>query len=339
MSIQNQMQVRRIKYSQETGWSCLVEYFFNSIKSLEDGSFIAVLKINNLHIRSKVLINGDDYFIIGKSLLDVLPKNSVISISVESIDFPGIALFEDIALLVGNVEVNATDATSTLLERFSNGFFVDHWGNLCQSFGTGDDRKRKHAELFTKLDSVLSPVFGEIAYVIGGNLLGLIREGAFLDHDDDIDVAIFLGSIGSELVNKKFFEIHDFLSTQFPKEAGYDFKMYGPCHIGIYSQSEDSYMDVFAAWIDPELDYYRFSGVGGYWGSNEFCFSLIDYLGVSLRIPKNFELELDITYGCGKWRVPDKNFVWKSPDKAQSMKDRISTLGWDDFRVRYPLIK
>src|SRR5690606_6747986 len=80
----------------------------------------------------------------------------------------------------------ATDGGNELRHRLADKWHIGPWGNLHVSFGKGPSRITTCATVYSAVRGLFRDALNKTLYITGGNLLGLVREGKFLDHDDDI---------------------------------------------------------------------------------------------------------------------------------------------------------
>jgi hypothetical protein len=153
--------------------------------------------------------------------------------------------------------------------------------------------------------AVLEDELGLDVFVTGGTLLGPVRDGHLIGHDDDVDFAWVSRHSHPVEVAREGFELGRAL-----RRAGFDVVRHSPGHLQMhfdYRGISDHYVDVFAGWF-----------ADGWW-HQVFCIrhpaTRHDLLPpVPLRVedreepaPRSPELQLEANYGPG-WRVPDPAF-------------------------------
>ncbi|WP_406871157.1 LicD family protein [Thioclava sp. 'Guangxiensis'] len=146
---------------------------------------------------------------------------------------------------------------------------------------------------------------GLTVFLNSGTLLGVVRDGDFLPHDDDIDVAVLLDARNEEEAAEAFSQLRTLLEEEelIDPEANvsagiHKLKRVGPVQV-----------DLFPAWISEEgrLFVYPYS-----YGDvpREALMDLVPWQGNPRRlIPKDPDTVLSANYGEG-WRVPDPFFVF-----------------------------
>lgn len=181
-------------------------------------------------------------------------------------------------------------------------------------------RLQKHgAATLKRLHSLM--VENDVPYYCDyGTLIGLMRDGGFLKHDDDIDISIEPDAVEPEKLLRIFMD------------AGYGF-VHGFEYEGCLA--EFTLTDVSGVLIDvffpTRLDDDKVHGYQAVWEPDkeypvENANTMIQYdfikakdikaiqvLGVDVNVPGNFDDVLTSEYGS--WRVPDAKF--------DTVKDRI----------------
>ena len=163
--------------------------------------------------------------------------------------------------------------------------------------------------------------WGYPIYLVGGTLLGMVRGGALLPHDDDLDFAYLSDQSDPAEIVRESFELERRLT-----DAGYAVARHSHAHLELAffdeHQQLDHYIDVFT----------------GFFHEGQYCqpFALrsdavtredlvptseIEVNGVLLPAPANPEAWLAYAYGPG-WRVPDPTFVF---DVASGTKHRFES--------------
>ncbi len=159
-------------------------------------------------------------------------------------------------------------------------------------------------DIFAKLDAELEPVvrLGKPIILYAGTLLGHVREGGLIDHDDDVDFAVYLGESTLEGVAEKWIEYqrellaNDCLDTKLLKRNIPVFKVKNNLGIAI---------DLFPAWTENgRFSVYPYS-MNALPESAIFPLKSLD--GGEIMLPKDAPALLAQSYG-DNWRIPDPLF-------------------------------
>lgn len=177
--------------------------------------------------------------------------------------------------------------------------------------GSDDDVAARLLDSAARLAADMQ-AWGYPIYLVGGTLLGIVRSGALLPHDDDLDFAYLSEqSDPAELVRESF-ELERRLT-----DAGYAVARHSHAHIELafFDDHEqlDHYIDVFTGFFHEGLYCQPFALRSAEVGRDDLVpTSDIDVNGVTLPAPANPEAWLAYAYGAG-WRVPDPSFVFDVP--------------------------
>jgi hypothetical protein len=195
---------------------------------------------------------------------------------------------------------------------------VNKWDRAGRVFDDHDDsivvRLLDHAD---QVRTVLEDQLGLDVFVTCGTLLGPVRDGHLIGHDDDVDFAWVSRHEHPVEVAREGFEVGRAL-----RRAGFDVVRHSPGHLQMhfeYRGLADHYVDVFAGWFADG------------WYHQVFCIrhpadreDLLPVvpLVVEDRVepaPHSPEIQLEATYGPG-WRVPDPAFRF---DTASATRRRL----------------
>jgi tetratricopeptide (TPR) repeat protein len=140
-------------------------------------------------------------------------------------------------------------------------------------------------------------------FLVSGTLLGYAREGKLLAHDKDIDVGI----IGWE--NQYELSLAIKQSGLFNLEIGF-LKGQKTYFIPIRHIATGVCIDIFVYHEDQDK---LITGVDFFFGHQQtfafskFSLSKVNFLGVEMYVPDNFENNLEENFG--NWRNPDKGYI------------------------------
>lgn len=224
-------------------------------------------------------------------------------------------------VLLARRQVGFGDSTepAVLVDPEGNPLAVDSGGRLVRTFE--DKQPDQIAPLLDALDRVVGALRsqGLDAFPAYGTLLGTIRDGALIGHDNDVDIAyVSRHSLPVDVISESFAVqralAHDGFETI--RYSGAAFKVVvrtsagvigldvfgGFFHRGHLALMGEIYTPFDEGWIRP-LGTARLEGR-------------------TVPVPARPEKLLEAMYGPG-WRVPDPTFVWSTPDDVVRRLD-----GW-----------
>lgn len=170
---------------------------------------------------------------------------------------------------------------------------------------------------------------------IFGTLLGFIREGDFISHDDDIDLAVAPGHdpkvMAKTLIEKYGFKFGQALSyhgkvTEFSTEhngVSIDFFFFEEVGEQIRLSAYNWYST--ESYTDPHQNNVQYI----YHPKIE-SFKYIDIKGVNVKVPTNSEDFLYYEYGKS-WNIPDPNYVDNDRPGKVILKDYGYSNTYEEF--------
>lgn len=175
-----------------------------------------------------------------------------------------------------------------------------------------------HKELSQAVFDAFEASGYEYAYA-SGSLLGLIRDKKFMEHDDDIDLMIVVDDY-SDLKDLEYrLRPYNFTLDHFYK-VGNDIVEYTFAYkdlnvtvdVFAYKRNGDS---LFSCWLfqntDENYETEYEQSVSNIVFEDIKSFEYLNYWGVKLRIPSNYESILVSNYG-DKWMIKDPNYSVKN---------------------------
>jgi len=143
---------------------------------------------------------------------------------------------------------------------------------------------------------------GVDSFANSGTLLGLIREGSLLPHDDDADLGILVPGDDLEQVVSNIMKLFIALARRGMISAWHVEN--GCKHIALKNEVP---LDLFPAWIlNGQLYTYPHGVIEP---EKVHPLSLFDIQGQSIPIPNNSESFLELCYGQD-WRTPDDTYSY-----------------------------
>lgn len=143
---------------------------------------------------------------------------------------------------------------------------------------------------------------GKQLFIGYGTLLGFVRSGDFIEHDDDVDLCFLADADGWEGAFEEFMQIVGDLRAR-GERIGID------SAIQFHWYLKGIALDVFMGWMEGKrLNMYNVHGVLP--RSRMFPLRQQRLKGAHVWVPKEPEAMLALIYGEG-WRIPDPNFQWQ----------------------------
>lgn len=146
---------------------------------------------------------------------------------------------------------------------------------------------------------------GYLSFINSGTLLGAARQGSFLAHDNDIDIAVIIDANSEARVSWELIKFYHVLRTLLPRPIKTSFK--SPV---LKTCLENGVrIDIFPAWFSNEKLYvwpHAYGELGKY---DVLPLGTLALENLEFPVPRNFSDVLAINYGAS-WKTPDPNFVF-----------------------------
>lgn len=209
---------------------------------------------------------------------------------------------------------------------------LDKWGDLVQPFDSVDESAiRATVDRAAEILQVLREDCGVPAFVTYGTLLGAVRDGRLIGHDNDIDVAYLSDHDHPADVARESFRIQHTLARR-----GWKAQRISGGFLQVTFEDQGSiHFDVFACFHVDGRFYQVFAVEADLPRSAIVPLDEVSLHGRRLPAPADPEALLAATYGP-TWRVPDPSFDF-SPDEETKRKigGRGGWLGGYHARRRY----
>ena len=222
-----------------------------------------------------------------------------------------------------------------LITKIEEGFVFNKYGRLKLSIANDQIWKESIFNLFNCLKKDLKAEFNLDLFPTYGTMLGAVREGDFISHDNDFDTSYISRETTPEKVKNEFLEICNFLINK-----GYKLHV-KDTHTWVYVENKISFyfkLDIFVTYFN-EKGYYEVTY--GYHGpalkktSEFFEFSEINLSDYQIEVPVNYRDILKQLYGKN-WEVPDPGFKHDEDTRQWDKKyhldlKQVSALYWKQF--------
>ncbi|MGO4384599.1 class I SAM-dependent methyltransferase [Specibacter sp. RAF43] len=192
---------------------------------------------------------------------------------------------------------------------------VNKWGRLAKSFEA--DTETFMADVLgsaARLVAVLQDTMGLEPFVTGGTLLGLVRDGQLVAHDDDADLAYLSRHTNPTDVVLESYEMERVLAAE-----GFETVRHSSGHLQVMfggtEYTDGHYVDIFSYFVTEGWFYGTFHAREKAAEVTIFPLGTVSAGGLELPAPANTDQLLTAIYGPD-WRIPDPAFTFVTPEAA-----------------------
>ncbi|RZJ87361.1 MAG: hypothetical protein EON88_23075, partial [Brevundimonas sp.] len=235
----------------------------------------------------------------------------------------------------------ATSRSAEVLKRLRKGGVLDRAGGVRTPLADSPQWVDNVFDLYETLGEIVQRVTGASLELAYGTLLGCVREGDFIRHDDDFDSLYISRHSTPEAVTEEFARLFQAIT-----DAGLlvRFGAHGANVMVVSRPDSRASIDIFYGWFNDagELGLsYGWHGRPVHRSETLGEPAVATLAGRSVAIPAFAESLLEQKYGAG-WRVPDHGFAHKSDTRRTDKrfyldKHRAQNLYWNAFYARNTL--
>ncbi len=215
----------------------------------------------------------------------------------------------------------AADKQVSITDRTGHALILDKYGKLIRPLAAeGDDTLDELMDHVERLLQVMNDTCGVPAFIAYGTLLGAVRNGQLIGHDNDVDLGYVSAHEHPVDVVREGYRIERALI-----EAGWSVRRGSGTRTNVRVKLSDGttrYIDIFTShWVEGV--YYMPQDTGFRIGRETILpLTTVELVGRRLPAPADSDALLALTYGEG-WRTPDPSFKYETP---RWLARRIS--GW-----------
>lgn len=214
------------------------------------------------------------------------------------------------------VRLGTQDAPIVVVDKSGRHLAVNKWGRLGKSFEGSEQGLR--TRVLDRLDELVA--FCEARdlrpFIVGGTLLGAVREGKILGHDDDADLAYLSHRTHPSDIALESFGIERDLTA-----IGIEVVRHSTAHLQLTWRNDDgsvdAYVDLFTAFFKPDdIINQPFHVRGPMARGSMLPFSEVILEGRSYPAPAVPEDWLVLNYD-ENWRTPLPGYVLRTPEPTR----------------------
>lgn len=233
--------------------------------------------------------------------------------------------------------VDGGSSPKALQEMLDRGYVLDKKGRLVLRKSLDTEWQAAVSDLYARVRSTFSDEGLPEPFLMYGTLLGAIREGGPIGHDDDLDVAYLSRARSGQAAAA---ELEGVATTLI--HHGFGVKALRT-HLHISDPADPSHkIDLFHCYFDEQDELALPFGVAGRTtlAAREWTgLTTMEFLGREVAVPQQSELLLTHLYG-DDWRRPRPGFNWRRARTGRAAEGELSMaqrtrVHWADFYSRH----
>ena len=212
-----------------------------------------------------------------------------------------------------------------LLERLGDGHIIGPKSGQIYRPLKGTNLEKKASDALEQGNQIFYELFSKQFFLCYGTLLGCIREGDFIAHDDDVDVCFLADGNTLAEAAREFAQVVRSL-----RDRGQTIEVRS--HIQFHWRIAGIEIDVFMAWLEDDRLYSY--NVGGLFTKDQVCpLRPHKFKDRDVLLPQDPEALLELIYGPS-WRIPDPLFQWRPTVAARAMMRKVDNMRTDHLSTR-----
>jgi hypothetical protein len=231
-----------------------------------------------------------------------------------------------------------TSRTVSVTDSDGNALILDKYGRLTRPLSSeAPDSVAHFLDQIEQLLATLRDRVGLPAFICYGTLLGAVRDGALIGHDNDVDIAYLSDQAYPVDVVREAHRVERVL-----RDEGWNVRRGSGSRVNVRLDQADGskrFVDVFTAhWVGDRL--YMPQDTGFVIAREGIVpLTTVELNGRPFPAPAAYEELLALTYGPG-WRTPDPSFKYETPQWLSRRLNgwfgglRTNRKHWDAFYSR-----
>lgn len=272
--------------------------------------------IRTLPLHRKSFIPPYFHFQIKREVLARFPKKCRLSVRTVEGDYLGFGR-------AAEVEVTLPHGDGSIFDYLAAGGRIDKKGFLALTPDTIHARQQRYLTIYSQAREYFTHTFGSSLFLMYGTLLGHVREGDFIQGDDDFDAGYLSHKTTAAEVKQETMQlVVDLVLAGFTCSFNRNGRLF---RLRLKDDKPDVHLDVRPVWYED----------GHIWAHKQarLTLQLSDFepvrtetlRGVAVDIPKHPERFLAAYYGEG-WKVPDPAFSNASQKVPRFVKRKLNSV-------------